>query len=158
MRRRLGPPDSPPRVKRARISGVSRPAAWPGARAHRPTCRPIAFCRGVPRVGHLAFALRTAPAPNLICRFGASPGKPPPSIATMNKSLAHTDKSRMGAKATNKRPAERRNFWHRQVGETRCGVRAAGRHRPLAARSRNGQSDEKMYPMSRTARIRCPLP
>jgi hypothetical protein len=44
----------------------------------------------------------------------------------MNKSLAHTDKSRMGAKATNKRPAERRNFWHRQVGETRCGVRAAG--------------------------------
>jgi hypothetical protein len=92
-------------------------------------------------------------------RLGANPGESQPSIAATNKSLAKSNKTRSGAKRYQQATGSAAQFlWHRQVGETRCGVRAAGRHRPLAARSRNGQSYEKMYQMSRTARFRCPLP
>jgi hypothetical protein len=53
----------------------------------------------LPRRGALCFAgpLRTTPAPNAtgpFCRFGASPGEPPPSIAATNKCLARRNKSR----------------------------------------------------------------
>ena len=50
-------------------------------------CQPIAFCRGVSRVGRFGFAgpLRTAGSERngprrhvLICQFGASPGEPQP--------------------------------------------------------------------------------
>jgi hypothetical protein len=58
--------------------------------------------------------------------------------------LAQSNKSRTGIPATNKRPAARRNSSaRRQFGETRCGVRAAGRLPPLW-RARRAEAEHEL--------------
>ena len=58
-------------------------------------------------------------------------------LAAMNKCLAQRNKTRTRPKATNKRPAARRNFVRRQPARPRCGVSAAGLSPPFGgAKSR----------------------
>ena len=57
-------------------------------------------------------------------------------MAATNKCLAQSNKSCTAAKATNKRPAARRNFVRRQLARPRCGVSAAGLPRFEASRCR----------------------
>ena len=51
-----------------------------------------------------------------------------------NKCLARSNKTRTGAEAKKADGSAVQFLWHRQFGETRCGVNAAGLHHPLAAR------------------------
>ena len=78
----------------------------------------FAFCRGRFPRRWLCWSLenctgseRVRPGHHvLICRFGPGPGEPQPSMAATNKCLAQMNKTRRGPKATNKRPAGRRDF------------------------------------------------
>ena len=94
----------------------------------------------------------------LICRFGASPRTP--AINNQRRTTVWREVTRpaRGPKLPISDRQRGAIFLAPPSWRDPLRVNAAGRHRPLAARSRNGQSDEKMYSMSRTPRIRRPLP
>ena len=71
----------------------------------------------------------------LICRFGASPSEPQPSIAATNKCLARNNKSHTGRKLQRSGDGAAQ-FRAPPTGETRCGVSVAGLYHPLTVRYR----------------------